>query len=70
LRSVSGRLHSDGFEDEGIRPPYRQSVKIRKNLFFPIRANAETEAKLCGTSFIALADRKFYLSRCDPAKDL
>jgi len=44
--------------------------RIRKEIFLPIGTDAETEARLCGTSFFKLVDGTFYFLRHDSAKDL
>jgi hypothetical protein len=44
--------------------------QIRKELFLPIGTDAETEARVCGTSFFKMVDGRLYFLRHDRAKDL
>ena len=44
--------------------------QIRKELFLPRGTDAETEARVGGTSFFKMVDGRFYFLRPDPAKDL
>jgi len=44
--------------------------QIRKEFFLPIGTDAETEARVCGTSFFKIVDGRFFFLRYDPAKDL
>jgi hypothetical protein len=44
--------------------------QIRKEIFLPIGTDAETEARVCGTSFFKMVEGRFYFLRHNPAKDL
>lgn len=44
--------------------------QIREEIFLPIGTDAETEARVCGTSFFKMVDGRFYFLRHDPEKDL
>ncbi len=43
---------------------------IREELFLPSGTDAETEARVCGTSFLKMVDDRFLFLRRNPAKDL
>jgi hypothetical protein len=43
---------------------------IRRELFLPLGTDAETEARVCGTSFFKMIDDRFLFLRRDPVKDL
>jgi len=44
--------------------------RIRKELFLPLGTDAETEARLCGTSFFKMVDDRFFYMRHDPSTGL
>jgi len=46
------------------------NLSIRKELFLPLGTDAETEARVCGTSFFKMIDGRFLFLRRDPTKDL
>jgi hypothetical protein len=44
--------------------------RVRKELFLPVGTDAETEARVCGTSFFKIVNDSYYFLRHDSQKDL